>query len=156
MQNREKFEQLKRLAVLMDSRIKGPFGFSFGLDALIGFIPVLGDLIGTMVSLYILVQAVSFGCSPTVLLRMGLNLLIEGLLELVPFLGNFFDFFWKANNKNVQLLEQHLVNSQGVLVRSRLILALIAFILLAVMVGSVALSVLLLYKFIDFFNLAFS
>lgn len=140
----------------MDSRIKGPFGISFGLDALLGLIPVLGDLIGTMVSLYILVQAVSFGCSPSVLLRMGLNLLVEGILELVPFLGNVFDFFWKANNKNIQLLEQHLENSQGVLVRSRLILALIAFVLLALMVGSVALSVIILFKLIDFFNLAFS
>ena len=140
----------------MDSRIKGPFGISFGLDALLGLIPVLGDLIGPMVSLYILVQAVSFGCSPSVLLRMGLNLLVEGILELVPFLGNVFDFFWKANNKNIQLLEQHLENSQGVLVRSRLILALIAFVLLALMVGSVALSVIILFKLIDFFNLAFS
>lgn len=156
MLDRERFDRLKKLSVLMDSGIRGPFGITFGLDGLIGLIPVIGDLFGTIISLYILVQAVSFGCSPSVMLRMGVNLLIEALLELVPFVGNVFDFFWKANDKNMLILEQHLVNSRGVQIRSRLVLALIAFTLLSLMVGSIALGVLLLYKFIDFFNLAFS
>ena len=156
MVENDKIIRLRKLASLMDSRIRGPFGISFGLDGLLGLIPVIGDLITTVISIYILIQAVSFGCGPAVIMRMGLNLIIESLIEVIPFLGNLFDFFWKANNKNIILLEQHLVDSRSVQVRSRLVLALVAFILLGFLVASLAVTLLILYKLVDFFNLAFS
>jgi hypothetical protein len=136
-----KLERLKKLSVLMDSKFQAPFGFRFGLDGIIGLIPVLGDFISIAISLYIVFQSAMLGCSPSVLLRMGLNLVIETILEMIPVLGNIFDFIWKANNKNIELLETHLVSAQSATFQARLVLGLIAFTLLAIFIGSVALTI---------------
>lgn len=136
-----KLEHLKKLSVLMDSKFQGPLGFRFGLDGIIGLIPVLGDFISIAISLYIVFQSAKLGCSPAVLLRMGMNLVIETIVEMIPVLGNVFDFIWKANNKNIKLLENHLVNAQGATLQARLVLGLIAFTLLAIFIGSVALTI---------------
>lgn len=136
-----KLQRLKKLSVLMDSKFQGPMGFRFGLDGIIGLIPVLGDFISIAISLYIVFQSAMLGCSPAVLLRMGLNLIIETIVEMIPVLGNIFDFVWKANNKNIELLETHLVNAKGATLQARLVLGLISFVLLAIFIGSVALTI---------------
>ena len=139
--NHPKLARLKNLSVLMDSKFKGPFGFQFGLDGILGFIPILGDFVTIAISLYIVFQAAMMGCGPSVLIRMGLNLLIESLVELIPVLGNVFDFVWKANNKNVELLETHVLDPKGATIKARLVLGLIAFTLLAIFIGSIALTI---------------
>lgn len=139
--NHPKLERIKKISVLMDSKFTGPFGFRFGLDGILGFIPILGDFITIAISLYIVFQSAMMGCGPAILLRMGLNLLIEGLIEMIPVLGNVFDFVWKANSKNVALLESHVLNPRGATVKARLVLGLIAFTLLSIFIGSVALTV---------------
>jgi hypothetical protein len=136
-----KLQRLKKLSVLMDSKFEGPMGFRFGWDGIIGLVPVLGDFISIAVSLYIVFESAMLGCTPAVLLRMGLNLIIETIVEMIPVLGNIFDFVWKANNKNIQLLETHLVNAKGATLQARLVLGLIAFTLLAIFIGSVALTI---------------
>jgi len=140
----------------MDSQFEGPFGFRFGWDGLIGLIPFLGDFITNVISIYIISQAMLMGCSASVLLRMGLNLLVENLLDLIPFLGNFFDFFWKANEKNLRLLELHSLDPKGATFESRLVLGGLAFGLMAMMAGSLAITLLLLEKMYQFVLLMFS
>lgn len=125
----------------MDSQFSGPFGFKYGLDGLLGLIPVLGDFITSFISLYIVLQAALLGCGPSVILRMGLNLLIENLIDVLPLFGNVFDFIWKANNKNILLIEQHLSNPLTTTLKSRLTLGFVAFVLLAILIGSVALTI---------------
>ncbi len=79
----------------------------FGLDAIIGLLPGLGDAITSIVSLYILKVASRRGVPRVVLLRMSLNLGIDYVLGCLPLVGDMFDVYWKANIKNVELLRRH-------------------------------------------------
>lgn len=103
---RELRERLRMLAWLLDSSIPIPgTRFTVGLDALIGLVPFLGDLIGVLISSYIIAEARRLGASRSVLARMAFNVAVEGLVGLIPFAGDVFDAAWKANQRNVQLLE---------------------------------------------------
>jgi len=98
-------ERLSRLAWLLDSSIPIPgTGLSIGLDALIGLFPVLGDLIGVALSGYIITEAHRLGASRAVLARMAFNVAVEGIVGMVPVAGDVFDAAWKANQRNVRLL----------------------------------------------------
>jgi hypothetical protein len=97
--------RLTRLAWLLDASIPIPgTRFSFGLDALIGLVPFVGDLVGVLLSTYIVGEASRLGASRGVLARMVFNVAVEGLVGLVPFAGDVFDAAWKANQRNVRLL----------------------------------------------------
>lgn len=97
--------KLERLAWLLDSSIPIPgTRFSIGLDALVGLVPFLGDLIGVLLSTYIVGEAARLGASRSVLARMVFNVAVEGLAGLVPLAGDVFDAAWKANQRNVRLL----------------------------------------------------
>lgn len=126
-------QDLKRLAELMDSKYEGPFGFRFGLDGLIGLFPIVGNMITSCVSLYIIIRAAALGCPPIVLLRMGLNVLIDNIFDLVPILGNIFDFMWRANNKNILLLEGYLVNPGRTVGSSRWLILATVLVMIAMM-----------------------
>jgi branched-subunit amino acid ABC-type transport system permease component len=103
---REARERLRFLAWLLDSSIQIPgTRFTVGLDALIGLLPFLGDLIGVLVSSFIVAEARRLGASRSVLARMAFNVAVEGLVGLIPFAGDVFDAAWKANQRNVRLLE---------------------------------------------------
>jgi hypothetical protein len=102
-------ERLRWLAWLLDSSIPVPgTRFTVGVDALIGLFPIVGDLIGAALSSVILAEAARLGVARSVLLRMALNVGIEGLVGIVPFAGDVFDAAFKANQRNVRLLEQWL------------------------------------------------
>jgi hypothetical protein len=102
-------ERLARLAWLLDSSIPFPgTSFSVGLDALIGLLPVAGDLVGMLLSGYIVKQAAALGVSRSILARMALNVAVEGLIGMIPFAGDLFDAAFKANQRNVRLLGAYL------------------------------------------------
>jgi hypothetical protein len=103
---REARERLRQLAWLFDSSIPIPgTRFTVGLDALIGLIPVLGDLIGVALSSFILAEANRLGAPKSVLWRMAGNVAIEGLVGMVLFAGDVVDAAFKANQRNVKLLD---------------------------------------------------
>ena len=105
VEQRDTRERLNRLAWLLDSSIPIPgTPFTIGVDALIGLLPVLGDFIGVLLSSYILKEAAALGAPRIVLARMAWNVLVEGLVGVVPFAGDVFDAAWKANQRNVRLL----------------------------------------------------
>ena len=93
------------LSKILDSQFKTPWGFRFGLDGLLGLIPGVGDFSTSALSLYIVFRAVQLGLPSTTLLLMLKNLAIENLVQAIPFLGNIFDFFWKANIRNLKLIQ---------------------------------------------------
>jgi len=132
--NDERLARLRLLADWLDTRFKGPFGIRFGLDPLIGLVPFLGDLITTIISAYILIEASKLGCSPAILARMGINVAIENLLGQLPLLGAIFDFLWRANDKNLRLIEAHEINPARVTWRSRLFVGVILVALLSIVV----------------------
>ncbi len=101
--------RLARLAWLLDSSIPIPgTPFSIGLDALIGLIPFAGDLAGVLLSGYIVREAAALGASKSILARMALNVAVEGLVGMIPFAGDLFDAAFKANQRNVRLLNAYL------------------------------------------------
>ena len=101
-------QRLRRLARLLDSSIRLPGGFRIGVDGLIGLVPGVGDLVGAGLSSYIVVQAARMKAPPRVLARMTWNVLLELVIGSVPVLGDLFDMVFKANERNVALLEAHL------------------------------------------------
>jgi hypothetical protein len=102
---RETRQRLASLAWLLDSSIPIPgTRFTVGIDALIGLFPFIGDLIGVLFSSYILSEASRLGAPKSVLMRMSFNIGIEGLVGIVPFAGDLFDAAFKANQRNVKIL----------------------------------------------------
>lgn len=107
---RELDPELDLLAQWMDSVFEIPgLGIRFGLDALIGLIPGLGDTLTTLASLYILGAARRYGVPRITLVRMAANIAVDYLLGAVPLVGDVFDVYWKANLRNVALLRRHLL-----------------------------------------------
>jgi len=93
---------IETIAWLMDRSI--PIGgFRIGLDPIIGLIPGLGDVFGSLISAVIIVKAQRSGVPKATVLRMMANVGIDSLLGSVPVVGDLFDFAWKANSKNLEL-----------------------------------------------------
>ncbi|HYJ78007.1 MAG TPA: DUF4112 domain-containing protein [Longimicrobiaceae bacterium] len=99
--------RLDALAYLLDNSIPIPgTGRRVGLDALIGLVPGVGDAAGALLSSYIVVEGARLGAPPAVLLRMVLNVGVEAVAGALPFAGDLFDAWWKANDRNVRLLRR--------------------------------------------------
>jgi len=80
-----------------------------GLDPILGLIPGAGDAAGAVLAAWMLVEAFRMGVSRATLWRMAGNVALDAAVGAVPVLGDIFDFAWKANLRNVALLERHLV-----------------------------------------------
>lgn len=149
--NKKSPQDLQKLANFLDSKFEGPMNIKFGWDGVLGLVPIAGDTLTTLLSLYIVARAALLGCPPPVLMRMGGNILVEGVANAVPVAGDVFDFFWKSNIKNLTLLERYLENPKKVTWRSKalVILVIVGVIALAaaLLAGSVYLVTLLFYYF---------
>lgn len=131
--------KLRRLAWLLDNSVPVPgTQFRIGLDALLGLIPGFGDAAGVVLSSYIVHQAWRLGVSRSVLLRMGLNIVIEGVVGAVPLLGDVFDAAWKANVRNVALLEAHTHHPQRTAKASRMLIAALTLAVITIVAGALA------------------
>jgi len=82
--------------------------FRFGLNPLIDFVPVVGDVSGALVSVSVIIYAVSRGLPKVLVARMALNILINELVGMIPVLGSVFAFWFRANKRNYDLLHQHI------------------------------------------------
>lgn len=99
---------MESLARLMDSRFRIPgTDIRFGLDALIGLIPGAGDLSTFAISGYMLMIMAKNGASGYVLARMTLNVLLDALVGAIPLIGDLFDIAFKANTRNMRLMQQY-------------------------------------------------
>jgi hypothetical protein len=104
-----KLQKLRKISDLWDRSLSVPgTNFKVGLESLVGLLPVGGDVIGILLSVYILFQAIQFRLPPSILFRMLFNILLDGVVGSVPIVGDIFDTTWKANTKNVNLLEAHI------------------------------------------------
>ena len=101
-------EVLRRWAVLLDSRFRLPgTRIRFGIDALLGLVPVVGDMAAPAFTAVLLVQAIRLRLPLVVQARMVLNAAVDMLVGLVPVFGDAADVLWKANLRNLALLERH-------------------------------------------------
>jgi hypothetical protein len=142
---------IERLGWLMDDLIRIPgLGWRFGLDAIIGLIPAVGDTTTSLVSFYILASAVRYRVPKITLLRMGLNLAIDYAVGSLPVAGDLFDAFWKSNQMNIELLKRSGQVSVDEAKKGRasdwLFVGAIIVGLVALSVGSAAVSIYLLIK----------
>jgi hypothetical protein len=102
-------KRLRQLSRLLDNVITIPgTKIGFGLDPILGLIPIGGDFLGVMFSSYIILEAARLGVSRATLGKMVVNVIVDGLVGTVPVLGDFFDFAWRANTNNIKLLEEYL------------------------------------------------
>ena len=132
---------LDDLARYLDGLFRVPgTGWRFGLDALIGLIPNVGDTLTFLPSLYILFAGVRYGVPKITLLRMAFNLGLDYAVGSVPFIGDAFDFVWKANQQNMDLIRARASgHGQGKTSDYVFVFGLIGLLLLT-LIGSIFLS----------------
>lgn len=112
--------QTERLARLLDSQFRVPgTRLRFGIDGVLGLLPGVGDAAGLALSSMVIVQAVRLGARGATVARMVLNVAIDTVLGAVPVLGSAFDFAFKANNRNMALLQRHELDPVGTAAASR-------------------------------------
>ncbi|RJQ71917.1 MAG: DUF4112 domain-containing protein [Desulfobacteraceae bacterium] len=102
------WDRLNRLAWLLDNSIRLPgLNYRIGLDPLIGLVPGIGETVGALLSMYIVVEAARSGVPLAIIMRMGLNVVMEVLLGSIPLIGDLFDMAWKANARNMRLMQRY-------------------------------------------------
>lgn len=137
-------ERLQALAWWLDSSIRLPGGFRIGADAILGLVPFLGDMLGVLLSGFIVLQAARLRAPFSVLARMLLNVAIEGVIGVVPLAGDVFDAAWKANLRNLSLLEGYLDHPAATTATSRRLFALLVLAWVLIMALLTVLSALFL------------
>ncbi len=105
----EAISRLDALATVMDSLVTIPgTNVRIGVDALLGLVPVIGDIASQAISGYLIWEARRLGASKLVIGRMIANSAVDTVIGAVPFLGDAFDVAFRANKRNVALLRTHL------------------------------------------------
>jgi Domain of unknown function (DUF4112) len=141
-------ENLETLSRYMDGLFTIPgIGWKFGLYSIVGLIPWAGDTTTAIVSFYVLAAGVRYGVPKITLARMGLNIAIGYVIGVIPILGDAFDFVWKPNQMNMNLLRTRAVVSADEAKQGKtsdwLFVAVIMLIIVGLLVGSIALSLLM-------------
>lgn len=137
--------ELEMLARWMDNVFHIPGSqVRFGFDAILGLIPGLGDTVTSLVSLFILHEASKRGISRVTQARMAMNIVIDYLVGAIPVVGDIFDVYWKANQKNLELLRRHTAENPTSQRRMEtsdwLFLGGVGLILMTVLAGSLTMS----------------
>jgi uncharacterized protein DUF4112 len=111
---RERIARLDALATLLDTAFVLPgIKLRFGLDAILGLVPGIGDLVTTAMALYIVHEARQLGAPGHVIARMLGNVAFDGIVGAVPVLGDAFDVVWRSNRRNMRLLQDWLAREQA-------------------------------------------
>lgn len=136
-------KHLERIGFLLDRAIRIPgTDIRVGLDPILGFfVPVVGDWIGGLVGVYIILASIRHGLPKSVITRMVFNVGVDFLAGSVPFVGDAFDFVWKSNTKNLRLLNRHATGKRGSVWSDWAWVLILLGVLALLMVGVVALVI---------------
>jgi len=137
----ERTAALRRLTWLLDDAIRLPFGIRMGLDALIGLVPGLGDVVGGAAALYGIGVAWGLGAPAVVLTLMALNAAVDALVGAIPLLGDLWDVGFASHRRNLAILEQWLARPHSAERRSKWVLVGVVAGLVVVLVAAFALAV---------------
>ena len=114
MTSERKLQTVEEIVRLLDNRFKlGPI--KFGLDPIIGFVPVVGDIIPAALSLYLISIAIEEQLDPKIISRMVFNTVADFAIGSIPVIGDVSDFFYKSHLKNLKLLKEGLQFSSPVI-----------------------------------------
>jgi hypothetical protein len=109
----ERLARIDALSVLLDTAFIIPgTNIHFGLDALIGLVPGIGDAVTTVMSLYIVNEARALGAPRLLIARMLANVALDGFVGAIPLVGDAFDVVFRANRRNMALLLAYLDRSR--------------------------------------------
>ena len=146
---------LESLSKYLDDWVKIPVvGWRFGLDALIGLIPNVGDTVTSLASFYILIAGVRYGVPKITLLRMAFNIGLDYVVGAIPFIGDAFDFFWKSNKQNMDLIRERGTGKGNGTTGDYVFVFGIILLLIALLVASILASLYILSLFFkEIFNL---
>ncbi|WP_207424111.1 DUF4112 domain-containing protein [Desertivirga brevis] len=131
-----KLRWVEKLSYLLDEQFRLPgTKFRFGLDPILNLIPFAGDMSGLLISAALVLTLAKNGASSKIVTLMVLNIVLDATIGAIPIIGHVFDFFFKANKRNIRLLNEHYVegkhqgSGKGVLIGVGLVL-LVIFILM--------------------------
>ena len=104
--------EVETLAWLLDNSIQvpGTGGRRVGIDALIGFVPVMGDLVSAGMGLFVVWRASRLGLPRIVVVRMLANSALDFVIGAIPIAGDAFDLWFKANTRNLGIMRRHLAD----------------------------------------------
>ncbi len=109
----DKLEKLKRYAKLLDSQFRIPgTNFKFGIDPILSLIPFLGSFSGLITGFGLILMSHAHGVSGRAKAMMTKNIIIDYLWGMIPIIGNIKDFLYKSNEKNISILEEHLIENK--------------------------------------------
>lgn len=132
---------LRRLTWLMDDAVRLPFGLRAGLDALIGLVPGLGDIVGGAAAIYGLRVAWTLGAPPVVLTRMVMNAGIDAIVGSIPILGDLFDVGFASHRRNLAILEHWLATPDHAVRKSKWMLVTAVATLVSILLAAFGLAV---------------
>lgn len=145
-------DRARVLARALDSAVRIPgTNIRFGLDALLGLVPGLGDVAGAAMGSYLVVLGSRLGAPKPVLARMVANVALDTLAGVIPVLGDLFDVAWKANNRNMALLERYIETPAATKKSSTLVLAAMIGVLALLALGGVVFAVMVVRWLIGLF-----
>jgi Domain of unknown function (DUF4112) len=137
-----KVNRLRRLSHLLDNAIPIPgTGYRVGIDPILGLLPGGGDTVAGALGAYIIVEAARMGLPRKVVGQMVGNIIFDSLVGIVPVLGDLFDVGWKANVRNIALLEKHLHLTPDNRKSDRLFVIGLIIVLTVIVIGFAALTV---------------
>ena len=139
-----RLDRMRAAARILDSQFRIPgTPIRFGLDAIIGLVPGVGDFAGAIASSWFIFEAGRAGAPAPVIARMMANVGIEALVGAIPILGDLFDVAFKANNRNMRLIEHHAVEPVRVRRSSRRFFVVLglALVLLVIVIGALAVMI---------------
>jgi hypothetical protein len=138
-----RLEHLRAMSRLLDNAFTIPgTRYRFGLDALIGLVPGLGDAVSAVFSGYLVLQASRMGAPRSVVTRMIGNVAIDTIVGWIPLLGDIFDVAWKSNVRNMALLEQHVRQPAAAKAGSWRAIVLVGGVLILLLAGAITLGIL--------------
>lgn len=136
---------LDDLAFYLDDLFRIPgVGWRFGLDAVIGLVPNVGDTLTSFASFYILLAGVRYGVPKITLLRMAFNIGLDYLVGSIPFVGDAFDLVWKANKQNMDLIRTRATGKDVGKTSDYIFVFGIILLLVLLLVGSILVSLFLI------------
>lgn len=101
-------ERARTVSTLLDEAIPVPgTDYRIGLDPILGILPGAGDLVSSAISLYLVLEGINVGVPRSTLVRMLANIAVDAIIGSIPVIGVLFDAVWKANKRNLALLEAH-------------------------------------------------
>ena len=115
-----RWEEVRQLANLLDSRFRIPgTRQTFGIEPIIGIVPGVGDAVGLVASAYLVSRAVGLGARGWTLVSMLVTIVLDATVGSIPVAGTVFDVVYKANTRNVRLLEEHVTDPSAARARAR-------------------------------------